>query len=78
MRNSLFSVEVLVVSAISESFQRESLSLRNNSLVADRAAMGMERPTLKDRSDPVGKTSDLLRLERCCIAEAAEAAEATE
>ena len=52
-------------------------SLRN-SLVADRAAMGMERPTLKDRSDPVGKTSDLLRLERCCIAEAAEAAEATE
>ena len=40
-------------------------SLRN-SLVADRAAMGMERPTLKERSDPVGKTSDLLRLERCC------------
>ena len=39
-------------------------SLRN-SLVADRAAMGMERPTLKERSDPVGKTSDLLRLERC-------------
>ena len=38
-----------------------------NSLVADSAAMGMERPTLNDRSDPVGNTSDLLRrLDRCC------------
>ena len=34
--------------------------------------MGMERPTLKERSDPVGKTSDLLRLERCCNAEDAD------
>lgn len=44
-----------------------------NSLVADSAAMGMERPTLNDRSDPVGNTSDLLRLDdRCCIDDADE------
>ena len=60
-------IAVLVVSAISE-----------DSLVADKAAMGMERPTLKDRSDPVGKTSDLLRLERCCSAEADFGLPATE
>ncbi len=37
--------------------------IQADSLVADRAVMGIEIPTLKERSDPVGNTSDRLRLE---------------
>ena len=44
---------------------------RKNSLVADRAAIGIDSPTSKSRSDPVGKMIDLFLLEWGTLDEAA-------